>query len=144
MAANKLITCSTAPVSQPEFLRSCSKSCILYCDDLLCICFFNLQFKYMKFITSFRLYLSWVYYQPIWLIATQQLVCYTAVFSVVTQRWGEALRDDTKNGCVADYPVAQLVRALHRYRRRRSWFDLILASLNSFQVSFLQLYILRV
>ena len=32
------------------------------------------------------------------------LVCYTAVFSVVTQRGG-ALRDDTKNGCVADYPV---------------------------------------
>ena len=37
------------------------------------------------------------------------LVCYTAVFSVVTQRsslppslWGGALRDDTKNGCVAD------------------------------------------
>ena len=29
------------------------------------------------------------------------LVCYTAVFSVVTQRGG-ALRDDTKNGCVAD------------------------------------------
>ena len=29
---------------------------------------------------------------------------YTAVFSVVTQRlWGGALRDDTKNGCVADY-----------------------------------------
>ena len=27
------------------------------------------------------------------------LVCYTAVFSVV---WGGALRDDTKNGCVAD------------------------------------------
>ena len=35
------------------------------------------------------------------------IVCYTAVFIVVTQRsfshWGEALRDDTKNGCVADY-----------------------------------------
>ena len=36
-----------------------------------------------------------------------RLVCYTAVFSVVTQRsspltWGGALRDDTKNGCVAD------------------------------------------
>ena len=31
-----------------------------------------------------------------------ELVCYTAVFSVVTQ-WGGALRDDTKNGCVADY-----------------------------------------
>ena len=30
------------------------------------------------------------------------VVCYTAVFSVVTQ-WGGALRDDTKNGCVADY-----------------------------------------
>ena len=34
-----------------------------------------------------------------------ELVCYTAVFSVVTQRsspQGGALRDDTKNGCVAD------------------------------------------
>ena len=34
------------------------------------------------------------------------LVCHTAVFSVVTQRtchmWGGALRDDTKKGCVAD------------------------------------------
>ena len=30
-----------------------------------------------------------------------KLVCYTAVFSVVTQR--EGLRDDTKNGRVADY-----------------------------------------
>ena len=34
------------------------------------------------------------------------LVCYTAVFRVVTQRssplWGGALCDDTKNGCVAD------------------------------------------
>ena len=26
-------------------------------------------------------------------------------FSVVTQRWGGALRDDTKNGCVADYQL---------------------------------------
>ena len=35
----------------------------------------------------------------------RNLVCYTAVFSVVTQSslWGGALRDDTKNGCVADY-----------------------------------------
>ena len=35
----------------------------------------------------------------------QPLVCYTAVFSVVTQRssqWEGALRDDSKNGCVAD------------------------------------------
>ena len=29
------------------------------------------------------------------------LVCYTAIFSVVTQ--GGALRDDSKNCCVADY-----------------------------------------
>ena len=34
--------------------------------------------------------------------APEGLVCYTAVFSVVTQRY-EELRDDTKNGCVADY-----------------------------------------
>ena len=37
------------------------------------------------------------------------IVCYTAVFSVVTQRsssqskWRRALRGDSKNGCVADY-----------------------------------------
>ena len=30
------------------------------------------------------------------------VVCYTAVLRVVTQRSG-ALRDETKNGCVADY-----------------------------------------
>ena len=31
------------------------------------------------------------------------LVCYTAVFSVVTQpSWGGELRDDTKNGSVED------------------------------------------
>ena len=41
--------------------------------------------------------------------ALKVIVCYTAVFSVVTQlsspltRWGRTLRDDTKNGCVADY-----------------------------------------
>ena len=35
----------------------------------------------------------------------EDVVCYTAVFSVVTQRErssGGALRDYTKNGCVAD------------------------------------------
>ena len=32
------------------------------------------------------------------------VVCHTAVFNVVTQRSrGGALRDETKNGCVADY-----------------------------------------
>ena len=34
-----------------------------------------------------------------------QLVCYTAVFSVVTRG---TLRDDTKNGCVVDYDTAPL------------------------------------
>ena len=32
-----------------------------------------------------------------------EVVCYTAVFSVVTQRSFPLLRDVTKNGCVADY-----------------------------------------
>ena len=40
------------------------------------------------------------------------VVCYTAVFRVVTQRSspleGGALRDDTKNGCVADYLIGRL------------------------------------
>ena len=45
-------------------------------------------------------------------LTTPLLVCYTAVFRVVTQRssplplWGGPLRDDTKNGRVADYPPA--------------------------------------
>ena len=39
-------------------------------------------------------------------VSVKCLVCYTAVFSVVTQcSWGGALRDDTKNGCVADYKI---------------------------------------
>ena len=41
---------------------------------------------------------------PIIFASDQELVCYTAVFSVVTQRSSplRALRDDPKNGCVAD------------------------------------------
>lgn len=35
-------------------------------------------------------------------MAWVRIVCYTAVLRVVTQRSG-ALRDETKNGCVADY-----------------------------------------
>ena len=35
-------------------------------------------------------------------MAWGRLVCYTTVFSFVTQRWGRAERDHTKNGCVAD------------------------------------------
>ena len=44
-------------------------------------------------------------YSPIKKIGILHLVCYTAVFSVVTQRSSpqRALCDDTKNGCVADY-----------------------------------------
>ena len=37
--------------------------------------------------------------------ASHVLVCYTAVFSVVTQRSSPGpLRDDSKTGCLADYP----------------------------------------
>ena len=39
--------------------------------------------------------------EPLLLAVT--LVCYTAIFRVVTQRSSPPLRDDTKNGCVADY-----------------------------------------
>ena len=38
----------------------------------------------------------------------KRLVFYTAVFSIVTpHQWGGALRDDTKNGCVADYETTR-------------------------------------
>ena len=39
---------------------------------------------------------------PAFSCAAITLVCYPAVFSVVTQR-SSPLRHDTKNGCVADY-----------------------------------------
>ena len=48
------------------------------------------------------------------------LVCYTAVFSVVTQR---SSRDDTKNGCVADLkePRGSYYHPIHtRYQQRDS------------------------
>ena len=35
----------------------------------------------------------------------QYLVSYAAVFSGVTQRSPEVLRDATKNGCVGDYAI---------------------------------------
>ena len=35
--------------------------------------------------------------------ATTNIVSLAAVFSIVTQRSGGALRDDTKNGCEGDY-----------------------------------------
>ena len=37
------------------------------------------------------------------------VVCYTAVFSVVTQRRGGALRNDIKNGYAANYVLAEVV-----------------------------------
>ena len=39
------------------------------------------------------------------ILVAREIVCYTAVFIVVTQRSspGGGLRDDSKNGCVADY-----------------------------------------
>ena len=50
---------------------------------------------YCKSITTNGLHVDWIL---VW--SNFSVVCYTAVFSIVTQRG--ALRDDTKNGCVAD------------------------------------------
>ena len=60
------------------------------------------------------------------IVACASLVCYTGVFSVVTQCsfWGGALRDDTKNGCVADkclpkekkslrQPIVPILKTVH-------------------------------
>ena len=61
-----------------------------------------------------NIFQNWRYYwysRPFCRFSIHSLVCYTAVFSVVTQCSSTlvgrtALRDDTKNGCVADYPRA--------------------------------------
>ena len=45
---------------------------------------------------------AWLFLLNEVLKAPFRLVCYTAVFRVVTQRSSPALRDDSKNGCVAD------------------------------------------
>ena len=59
------------------------------------------------------------------------VVCYTAVFSVVTQRssWGGALRDDTKNGCVADYDTCWY-----------NWFESIISDLLNAEPNYRCLY----
>ena len=49
--------------------------------------------------------------------AAYELVCYTSVFSVVMQRG--ALRDDTKNGCVADYSWTRLIS--HAFKKNWTW-----------------------
>ena len=46
---------------------------------------------------------AWLFLLNEVLKALFRLVCYTAFFRVVTQRSSPALRDDSKNGCVADY-----------------------------------------
>ena len=50
----------------------------------------------------------------------EPLVYYTVVFSVVTQysSWKETLRQDTKNGCVADYGAADKREISVRGRRK--------------------------
>ena len=50
----------------------------------------------------------------------EPLVYYTVVFSVVTQNssWEKTLRDDTKNGCVADYGAADKREISLRGRRK--------------------------
>ena len=54
------------------------------------------------------------------MMLVSNIVCYIAVFSVVTQRsagvWDGALRDDTKNGCVADYLEQGFIITLHAKR----------------------------
>ena len=64
----------------------------------------------------------------------KRVVCYTAVFSVVTQRfspplWAGALRNETKTGCVADYEtrwraaISEFAfRIIWRIRRSRRVF----------------------
>ena len=85
------------PGEFPLFVIKPSCNCIFPAfsscdDDRLCNC------------------LVWEYCETA--VASSCLVCYTAVFSVVTQRSSGALRDDTKNGCVADYimPGCKLIR----------------------------------
>ena len=57
--------------------------------------------------------------------STSYVVCYTAVFSVVTHAllWGGALRDDTKNGCLADYTICS--------ERFFSWYSVYFLSIKT-------------
>ena len=59
-----------------------------------------------------------------WLTST--IVCYTAVFSVVTQRG--ALRDDSKNGCVADF----IHQSAGLNRRKTLWGRVLVVTATSF------------
>ena len=76
-----------------------------------------------------ELYFAIVYFNSLlYLVVTARLVCYTAVFSVVTQC--SFLRDDTKNGCVADYGSVWLKKRMNNsnktYRKaqqRQSYID---------------------
>ena len=55
-------------------------------------------------------------------VASPYIVCYTAVFNVVTQRsslWRGALRDDTKNGCV-DYALPYCTCSCQRNKGQKS------------------------
>ena len=65
-----------------------------------------------------------LYYFNGWLTST--IVCYTAVFSVVTQRG--ALRDDSKNGCVADY----IHQSAGLNRRKTLWGRVLVVTATSF------------
>ena len=48
-----------------------------------------------------------------------RVVCYTAVFSAVTQQGG-ALCDDTKNSCVADYHEGDTFIYPHLHQQNQS------------------------
>ena len=54
------------------------------------------------------------------------IVCYTAVFSVITQR--SSLRDDSKNGCVADF----IHQSAGLNRRKTLWGRVLVVTATSF------------
>ena len=84
-------------------MQSCTRSCysIEYSIRVQWPKSVNTQYKIMK---QLKLTLEFKAY---YFGSALTVVCSIAVFSVVTQRssplMGGALRDDTKNGCVADY-----------------------------------------
>ena len=71
--------------------------------------------------------------------AAESLVCYTAVFSVVTQRSSPlALRDDAKNGCVADYRVTRIIFLVNKYFSIRPFFSKLTLNSTTMQLSFIK------
>ena len=78
-----------------------------YPDEYL---LFNTVLKLSTFVQLINWSLKWRGFKSIWVLVygahlsrmAKRVVCYTAVFSVVTQRTWGALHDDSKNGFVTD------------------------------------------